>query len=57
MLLAGLMAAESQRADGVGSGTKGKEESIENSHNLFLQDLPPSFRTRLFDAFAAALRR
>ena len=61
-----LVAAENQRADGVAQGTKYKENRvwkrwseycriIDNKHDLFLQDLPSKFRTRLFGAFAAAL--
>jgi hypothetical protein len=63
-----LVAAENQRADGVAQGTKDKENQvwkrwseycqiIDNEHDLFLQDLPSKLRTRLFGAFAAALRR
>ncbi len=62
------MAAEDQQSQGVGAGTKGKEHRVWyrwteyckiicNEHYLFLQDLPPRFRTRLFGAFAATLRR
>ena len=63
-----LLAAEHQRADGVGEGTKGKEDRVWkrwceycriicNEQDLFLTNLPSRFRTRLFGAFAAALRR
>jgi hypothetical protein len=60
------MAAEDQRADGIGKGTKDKEHRVwirwceycrvlSNEHDLFLQELPEKFRTRLFRAFTAAL--
>ncbi len=63
-----LLAAELQRADGVGEGTKNKENRVWtrwykycriicNEHDIFLTHLPPNFRTRLFGAFAAAIRR
>ncbi len=63
-----LVAAENQRSAGVGQGTKDKENRvwkrwceycriIDNEYDLFLQDLPTKFRTRLFGAFAATLRR
>jgi hypothetical protein len=63
-----LLAAEGQRAEGVGKGTTDKEKRawkrwceycsiIQNDYDIYLQDLSPEFRTRLFVAFAAALRR
>jgi len=62
------VAAESQRAEGVGKGTTDKEKRtwrrwceycsiIQNDHDIYLQELSSEFRTRLFGAFAAALRR
>jgi hypothetical protein len=61
-----LLAAENQRANGIGKGTKEKEHRvwsrwceyckiIEIEQDPFLQDLPGKFRTRMFGAFAAAL--
>ena len=63
-----LSAAEFQRAAGVTKGTQEKEErawqrwraylkSIELDHDPFLQGFCPATQTRLFGAFAAALRR
>jgi hypothetical protein len=62
------MAAEDQRSEGVGEGTKSKETRvwkrwceycsiIQNDNDIYLQGCSPEFRTRLFGAFAAALRR
>jgi len=62
------MAAEDQRSEGVGEGTKSKETRvwkrwceycsiIQNDTDIYLQGCSPEFRTRLFGAFAAALRR
>jgi hypothetical protein len=63
-----LALAEEQRSHGVQKQTKEKEartwqrwqlylERIGNSHDPFLQQLDPLMRTRLFGAFAAALRQ
>ncbi len=63
-----LSAAEFQRAEGITKGTQEKEErvwqrwrsylkSIELDSDPFLQGFCPASRTRLFGAFAAALRR
>jgi hypothetical protein len=60
------VAAESQKAEVVGKGTMDKEKRtwrrwceycsiIQNDHDIYLQELSPEFRTRLFGAFAAAL--
>ncbi len=67
-MLDDLLAAEDQRSQGVTAGTKGKENRVWyrwteyciiicNEHDIFLQHLPPRFRTRLFGAFAAAMQR
>jgi hypothetical protein len=63
-----LIAADDQRASRVGQGTKDKESRvwrrwceychiIDDEHDLFLQDLPSKFHTRLLGAFTAALQR
>ncbi len=57
-----------KRTEGVGKGTTDKEKRtwrrwceycsiIQNDHDVYLQNLSPEFRTRLFGAFAVALRR
>jgi hypothetical protein len=68
MLMADIMAAEMQREMGVTQGTKDKERRAWNrwckdtkcigfQDDVWLTKLTPEYRTTIFGAFAAALRR